>query len=100
MGQYENKEILCNEKYVGFAFAEGTCGRPLNKEMHTNNGELPRYYVKDNHEAIIGRDLFDRCRKRSRGGRNNIAQSQKQLPPILIRAKYNAAAAARTFTGR
>ena len=55
------KEILCNEKYVGDLLLQKVfVADHLTKKNVPNNGELPKYYVKDNHEAIIDRDLFDR----------------------------------------
>jgi DNA invertase Pin-like site-specific DNA recombinase len=58
------KEILCNEKYVGDLLLQKVhVADHLTKKCILNNGELPRYYVKDNHEAIIDRDLFDRVQE-------------------------------------
>ena len=58
------KEILCNEKYVGDLLLQKVfVADHLTKKNVPNNGELPKYYVKDNHEAIIDRELFDRVQE-------------------------------------
>lgn len=51
--------ILRNEKYAGDLLLQKTY-RPdhINKKDIDNCGELPMYYVENNHEAIIGREMF------------------------------------------
>lgn len=52
--------ILKNEKYKGDALLQKTYSADfLSKKCKPNNGELPMYYVRDGHEAIIGREVFD-----------------------------------------
>lgn len=56
--------ILSNEKYKGDALLQkGFTVDFLTKKTKKNEGELPRYYVKDNHEAIISPWLFDYVQK-------------------------------------
>lgn len=51
--------ILKNEKYCGDAILQKSYIKNfLNHKNVKNNGELPKYYVKDNHEAIIPRDTW------------------------------------------
>jgi site-specific DNA recombinase len=58
------KHILTNEKYKGDALlqkyytADFLARRPV-----INNGEIPQYYVKKNHEAIIDPKIFDLVQK-------------------------------------
>lgn len=51
--------ILENEKYMGDALLQKTYTVDfLNKKRIKNNGEMPQYYVEDDHEAIIPKELF------------------------------------------
>ncbi len=58
------KSILMNEKYKGDALlqkyytADFLARRPV-----INNGEIPQYYVKKNHEAIVDPKIFDLVQK-------------------------------------
>ena len=52
--------ICSNEKYKGDALLQKTFTADfLTKTQKKNNGELPQYYVKSGHPAIIDPDLFD-----------------------------------------
>ena len=52
--------ILTNEKYKGDAILQKTfCTDFLTKKMKRNEGELPQYYVKGSHPAIISAEAFD-----------------------------------------
>lgn len=51
--------ILRNEKYMGDALLQKTITTDyLTKTRVKNKGAAPQYYVEDNHEAIIPKDLF------------------------------------------
>lgn len=51
--------ILGNEKYMGDALLQKTYTVDvLTKRRVVNNGIVPQYYVEDNHEAIIPREVF------------------------------------------
>lgn len=53
------RRILENEKYMGDALLQKTITVDfLNKKRTRNNGEQPQYYVEDDHEAIIPKELF------------------------------------------
>ncbi|MBR4742665.1 MAG: recombinase family protein [Oscillospiraceae bacterium] len=59
-GQTTIKSILSNEKYKGDALLQKTfCEDFLTKKMKTNQGEVPQYYVENNHEAIIDPETFE-----------------------------------------
>ena len=52
--------ILTNEKYKGDALLQKTYTSDfLTKKKKKNKGEIPQYYVKDNHEPIIDPQVFD-----------------------------------------
>lgn len=58
------KKILQNEKYIGDALLQKTYTVDfLTKKRVKNNGIVPQYYVTDNHEAIIPRELFMRVQE-------------------------------------
>ncbi len=51
-------KILRNEKYIGDALLQKTYTTDfLNKTRVKNNGIVPQYYVENDHEAIIPRDI-------------------------------------------
>ena len=53
------KKILQNEKYIGDALLQKTYTVDvLTKKRVKNNGIVPQYYVENDHEAIIPRDLY------------------------------------------
>ena len=54
------KSILTNEKYKGDALLQKSYTIDfLTKKTKINNGEVPQYYVENNHEAIISRGVFE-----------------------------------------
>ena len=55
------KSILMNEKYKGDALLQKTYTADfLTKKQVENHGQVPQYYVEENHEAIIEPAIFDR----------------------------------------
>ena len=55
------KSILTNEKYTGKAILQKNFTVDfLTKKVKKNEGELPKYEVKDSHEGIISEDDFNR----------------------------------------
>ncbi len=58
------QRILTNEKYKGDALLQKEFTVDyLQKKLKKNEGELPQYYVKEDHEAIISPWLFDYVQK-------------------------------------
>jgi hypothetical protein len=54
------RSILTNEKYKGEALLQkGFTVDFLTKQRKINEGEIPQYYVKNSHPAIIAPDEFD-----------------------------------------
>ena len=59
------KNILTNEKYKGDALLQKTYIEDyLTKKRKKNTGELPQYYVKNSHPAIIPSEVFDEIQRR------------------------------------
>ncbi len=58
------KSILTNEKYKGDALLQKSFTvNFLTKEKKINEGEIPQYYVKNNHEAIIDPEVWDEVQR-------------------------------------
>ena len=58
------RKILENEKYMGDALLQKTYTIDfLNKKRGKNNGTLPQYYIEDDNEAIIPKDVFLRVQE-------------------------------------
>jgi len=53
------REILKNEKYVGDMLLQKTITKDFKKKR--NKGEVPMYYVKDDHPAIVSREDFEKA---------------------------------------
>ena len=52
--------ILRNEKYAGDLLLQKTyVADHITKVCKKNNGDLPQYFVQDDHEAIISREMFE-----------------------------------------
>ena len=74
------KSILTNEKYKGDALLQKSFTVDfLTKKKKTNEGEIPQYYVKDNHEAIIDPETFEMVqtlmstRKKGRNRKSSVS---------------------------
>ena len=66
--------ILTNEKYKGDALLQKTFTADyLTKTLKKNTGEVPQYYIEDDHEAIISPKVFDMVQielaRRSKNGK-------------------------------
>ena len=65
--------VLCNEKYKGDALLQKYyIADFLTKKPVANKGEVPQYYVHDNHEAIISRDVFDLVQKEAQDRKKHV----------------------------
>ncbi|MCM1226041.1 MAG: recombinase family protein [Clostridium sp.] len=59
------RRILQNEKYSGDMLLQKTFSENhLTKRKIINNGNLPQYFVKNSHEAIIEKSVFNAVQKR------------------------------------
>jgi len=69
--------MLQNEKYIGDAVLQKTYVADfLTKKTVKNNGAIPKYYVENNHEGIIDRDIFHRVQEEiaRRSGKRKVAE--------------------------
>ena len=58
--------ILSNEKYVGGVLMQKSFIEDfLTGKRKKNNGELDMYFIKNNHEAIINREIFEEVKRES-----------------------------------
>lgn len=82
------QSILTNEKYKGDALLQKTyvvdC---ISKKSKKNNGELPMYYVENNHPAIIERSMFDKAQEEI--SRRNSKRKVKQKGTKTELGKYS-----------
>ena len=59
------KSILTNERYKGDCLLQKTFSEDyITKKSKRNTGELPMYYAKNTHPAIIKREVFDIVQER------------------------------------
>ncbi len=66
-------QVLRNEKYKGDALLQKTYTPDfLTKKAVLNKGEVPQYYVKANHEAIIPPDIFDMAQQEAVHRRKHV----------------------------
>lgn len=74
------RKILSNEKYIGDALLQKTYTVDfLTKKRVVNNGIVPQYYVENNHEAIIPREIFMQVQEELvRRSRGHISTSGKK----------------------
>lgn len=75
--------ILQNEKYAGDVLLQKTYTSDfLEGKVKKNNGELPQYYIKDNHPAIIPRETFFQIQE-------ELARRRSKKPANTKKAKTN-----------
>ncbi len=80
--------ILTNEKYKGDALLQKTyIADCISKKSKKNKGELPMYYVENNHPAIIERAIFDRVQEEI--SRRNSKRKVKQIGTKTELGKYS-----------
>ncbi|HEN9904499.1 TPA: recombinase family protein [Streptococcus agalactiae] len=76
------KRMLRNEKYKGDALLQKTYTTDfLTKKKNINRGELPQYYVENNHEAIVDRETFDAVQQvlENKGGKSSTTIFSSKL---------------------
>ena len=58
------RKVLTNEKYCGDLLLQKVyCENHLTKKIVPNNGELPQYFVEDDHPAVVSRETFAAVQK-------------------------------------
>jgi len=86
------QNILTSEKYIGDGLRQKTytTGPIGNKKVVKNNGELPMYYTRDNHPAIIPRDIYYRVKEEMsrRASKRKVLQKTGKTEQGKYSAKY------------
>jgi hypothetical protein len=85
-------KMLSNEKYCGDACMQKTYTIDfLTKKKVTNHGYAPQYYIEDNHEAIIPKELFHQVQveKAGRASLNKSAVIRKANKEKKEKSKYS-----------
>jgi site-specific DNA recombinase len=72
------KRILENEKYVGDALLQKSYKKDFKPVK--NNGEVPQYYVENNHTPIVSRELYEKVQEiKERKARRTQAIANKSI---------------------
>lgn len=85
------RNILRNEKYIGDALLQKTyitdC---ISKRVKQNRGELPMYYVENNHPAIIPREIFAQVQEemKRRSSKRKVMQKHGKTERGKYSGKY------------
>lgn len=72
------QSILTNERYCGDVLLQKTyVTDPISKKVKRNHGELPKVLIKNNHPAIVSRELYDRVQQERtrRGSKRKISKA-------------------------
>ena len=81
--------MLVNEKYMGDALLQKTYTVDfLTKKKVMNKGIVPQYYVEDDHEPIIPKELFHRVQE-EKARRASIYRADTKKKNIEIKGKYS-----------
>ena len=82
-------KMLVNEKYMGDALLQKTYTVDfLTKKKVMNKGIVPQYYVEDDHEPIIPKELFHRVQE-EKARRASIYRADTKKKNIEIKGKYS-----------
>lgn len=84
--------MLVNEKYMGDALLQKTYTVDfLTKKRVKNDGIVPQYYIEDNHEAIIPKELFYKVQEERarRSSMHKAAVTRKANKMKKARSKYS-----------
>lgn len=86
------QNILTSEKYIGDGLRQKTytTGPIGNKKVVKNNGELPMYYTRDHHPAIIPREIYYRVKEEMarRASKRKVMQKTGKTEQGKYSAKY------------
>ena len=84
------QNILTSEKYIGDGIRQKTytTGPIGDRKAVKNNGELPMYYSKNNHPAIIPREVYYRVKEEM--ARRNSKRKVMQKTAKTEQGKYSA----------
>lgn len=77
------KNMLSNERYCGDLLMQKTfVDNPISKKVHINHGELPKYYIQNNHPAIIERSVFQAVQVEMARRSNKKKVSEKTITEL------------------
>lgn len=83
------RNILTNERYIGDALLQKWYKRDcFSKACTRNKGELPQYYVENNHEGVVSRELFNQVQ--SEMARRANLRKATALPGERAKGQYSA----------
>ncbi|MFI3327194.1 MAG: recombinase family protein, partial [Clostridia bacterium] len=83
------RNIIKNEIYCGDVILQKTyILDPLSKKVKTNNGELPKIHIKNNHIGIISREMFQ------------VAQLERSKRSGKTRLNFNNAVELKKYSGK
>ena len=85
------RNILTNEKYMGDAILQKTFVTDcISKRVVKNQGELPMYYIENNHQGIVPRELFQRVQEEiaRRTSKRKVMQKTGKTEQGKYSAKY------------
>lgn len=85
------QSILSNEKYKGDAIINKTyIDNCISKKVKVNHGERPKYYVENNHPAIIDAGTFGRVQEElaRRSGKKKVKQVGTKTEQGKYSSKY------------
>lgn len=85
------KGILNNEKYCGNALLQKTfVSNCLDKTVKVNNGQLPKYLVKNCHPAIVSRETYDcvQAELARRNSKRKISDKTSKTEQSKYSSKY------------
>ncbi|MFI3255280.1 MAG: recombinase family protein [Eubacteriales bacterium] len=81
------RAIIEHERYCGDVILQKTFVEdPISKKTKVNNGELPKYHIKNNHQAIVTRETWNLVQAEVIRRSNKQKTSEKA---ISGRGKYN-----------
>ena len=86
--------MLRNEKYIGDALLQKSIN--VNFKKIKNNGQVPKYYVENNHQPIISRQLFEQVQERL----NSKKTKQKTIELSPFSSKIICNECGKTYTRR
>lgn len=84
-------KMLSNEKYMGDALMQKTYTVDfLTKKKVINKSIVPQYYIEDNHEAIIPKELYHRVQEEKARRGAIYRPASKKVDAPSIKGKYSA----------
>lgn len=85
------QRILKNEIYAGDSLRQKTYVTDcISKTVKKNTGELPQYYIMDNHPAIVPREIFNRVQEEfaRRNSKTALSTSSSKTNKGRFSSKY------------